>query len=142
MLVKWKPGWYELDQSIVVGDRDLFYLSEDDRYFSHALLTSRGREHEVRAEILRITHPDLGEIRGAIAIGLDYSIYLSDGTELLVEAEETPGMLYDPRYTVSDWTFDVEINIIEDDEPISIDRKARIRKYKALLDLSEALWDR
>ncbi len=35
VIVKWKPRWYELDQSIVVGDVDLFYLSKDNLYFAN-----------------------------------------------------------------------------------------------------------
>lgn len=60
---------------------------------------------EVKAEILKITHPELGAIKGIITIGLDYSIYLSDGNVIIVNAEETPGKIYDSRYVISGWSF-------------------------------------
>lgn len=73
MNIKWEPYWYELDQSIVIGDIDLFYLTKDNCYFSYGL-SSENYECEVKAEILKITHPELGDIKGIITIGLDYSI--------------------------------------------------------------------
>ena len=50
MIVKWEPGWYELDQTVVVGDIDLFYLTDDNRYFSTGLLSSEKYSCEVKAE--------------------------------------------------------------------------------------------
>lgn len=154
MIVKWEPGWYELDQSVVVGDVDWFYLSNDCLYFADALLSPEKHDCEVRAEILKITHPELGDIRGIITIGLDYSIYLSDGNTLIVNAEESPGQIYDSQYIVSEWSFNVQINIIEKTgltaterfkmlghNEMKIKEQERIRRYKALLGLSEADWD-
>ena len=37
-----------------------------------------------------------------IAIGLDYTIYLSDGTVLEVNAEEEPGKIYDSSLVIND----------------------------------------
>lgn len=136
----------------------MFYLSKDNLYFANGLLASGNYDCEVKAEILKITHPELGAIRGIITIGLDYSIYLSDGNILIVNAEESPGKIYDSRYIVSGWGFDVQINIIEKSELMAIkrnnekykmlsqnetkvQRQERIRRYKALLSLSEADWD-
>ncbi len=158
MIVKWKPGWYELDQSLVVGDTDLFYLSKDNLYFASGLLSSGSYDHEVKAKILKITHPELGAIRGIITIGLDYSIYLNDGETILVNAEESPGKIYDPKYIVSEWEFDVHLNIIEKSGLTAMERnyekykilsqnereaqrRERIRRYKVLLGLSAADWD-
>lgn len=100
MTVKWEPYWYELDQSVVVGDIDLFYLSKDGLSLMNGAV--RKDDREVGARIERITHPELGEVRGIITIGLDYTIYLSDGTALLVDAEESPGKLYDPPSAVKE----------------------------------------
>lgn len=158
MTVKWKPDWYELDQSIVVGDIDLFYLTKDNPYFASGLLSSGNYDCEIKAEILKITHPELGVIRGIITIGLDYSIYLSDGNIIIVNAEETPGEIYGSQYVVSGWSFDVQINIIEKTGLTAIERynetykmlsqnerKAQwqecVRRYKTLLGLSKADWD-
>lgn len=157
MIIKWEPGWYELDQTIVVGDTDWFYLTKDNLYFSNGLLSSGSHDCEVRAEILKITHPELGDIKGIITIGLDYSIYLSDGKVILVEAEEAPGKIYDSRYVVSEWSFDVQINIIEKtgltateekheifkmftQNEIKAQRQERVKRYKALLGLPETDW--
>ena len=144
MIVKWEPYWYELDQCIVVGDIDFFYLRKDNLYFANGL-NSESYEREVKAEILKMTHPELGDIRGIITIGLDYCIYLSDGTVIIVNAEENPGETYDSHDVVSEWCFDVQIRIIEKTELPAMERKERwqecIRKYKALLGLSEADWE-
>ena len=96
----------------------------------------------------------IGEIRGVITIGLDYSIYLSDGTEIIVNAEENPGKIYNSQYVVSKWCFDVQIHIIEKTGLTAIERQRmynhneqkklwqeRIRRYKALLGLSKADWE-
>ena len=157
MNIKWEPYWYELDQSIVIGDIDLFYLTKDNCYFSYGL-SSENYECEVKAEILKITHPELGDIKGIITIGLDYSIYLSDGNVIIVNAEENPGKIYDSQYVVSGWSFDVQINIIEktvrkvteinnEQEALSVNeqkaqRQERIKRYKNLLGISKADWDK
>ncbi|MBD5492704.1 MAG: hypothetical protein HDR16_11495 [Lachnospiraceae bacterium] len=152
MIVRWTPQWYELDQSIVVGDVDWFYLSKDNLYFASGL--SGNGDCEVKAKISKITHPELGDIRGIITIGLDYSIYLSDGDMIIVNAEESPGDFESSEYIVNEWGFDVDINIIEKTGLTSIERlkmlghnemkvreQERIRRYKALLDLTEVDWD-
>lgn len=153
MIVKWEPYWYELDQCIVVGDIDLFYLRKDNLYFANGL-NSELYEREVKAEIWKITHPELRDIRGIITIGLDYSIYLSDETVITVNAEENPGKIYGSHYVVSEWCFDVQIHIIEKTGLTAIERKRmynhneqkkrwqeRVRKYKDLLGLSKADWE-
>lgn len=152
MVVRWIPRWYELDQTIVAGDIDWFYLSKDSLYFASAL--SGNADCEVKAKIVKITHPQLGDIRGIITIGLDYSIYLSDGNIIVVNAEETPGRFESSEYIVSEWDFEVQIDMIEktgltsaerlkmlSPDEIKAERQKRIRGYKALLDLSEADWD-
>lgn len=154
MNVKWEPDWYELDQCIVVGDVDLFYLTKDNLYFENGLSSSGKYEYEVKAEILKITHPELGEIRGIITIGLDYSIYLSDGTVIIVNAEENPGEIFNSQYAVSGWSFEVQIHIIEKTGLTAIERKRmynhneqkklwqeHIKRYKALLGLSKVDWE-
>mgnify|MGYP000025707077 FL=1 len=99
----------------------------------------------------------MGDIKGIITIGLDYSIYLSDGNVIIVNAEENPGKIYDSQYVVSGWSFDVQINIIEktvrtvieinnEQEALSVNeqktqRQERINRYKNLLGISKADWD-
>jgi len=155
MTVKWNAAWYELDQSIVVGDIDLFYLSKDKCYFCNGF---RGNyDCEIKAEILSIRHPELGDVKGIIAIGFCYSIYLNDGNEIIVEAEEYPGYIEGCKYPVKEvkeWDFDVQIRIIEETgltsakrgqiltpDEAEMCRRERINRYKYLLDLTEAVWE-
>ena len=150
MIVEWISSWYELDQCIVVGDVDLFYLSNENCFADDF---NRDAD-EVRAEILTINHKQLGRIKGIITIGLDYTIYLEDGRVLSVNAEEDPGKIYNDSINIEEWRFDVEVNIVERTgitlgERVqmmsSTERKALhnqlIEKYKRLLDISYAEWD-
>lgn len=156
MVVKWKPAWYELDQSVVIGDIDLFYLSKDKRYFFNGFMGNN--DCEIKAEITGISHPELGAVKGIIAIGLCYSLYLSDGNEILVEAEEDPGRIIGCKYPikeVKEWDFDVQIRMIEETDWSSLKRaqtltsdqknvyqQERIKRYKYLLDLTQAPWEK
>lgn len=150
MIVEWTPKWYELDQCIVAGDEDLFYLSNENcfaDYFNRAA-------YEVRAEILTINHKQLGRIKGIITIGLDYTIYLWDGRVLSVNAEEEPGKIYNDSINIEEWKFDVEVRVVErtgftlgervqmmtPTEKKSLHNQL-IEKYKGLLDISYAEWD-
>lgn len=143
-MIKWTPQWYELDQSIVVGDVDFFYLSKDGLHFANDL--AGDCDCEVKAKILKITHPELGDIKGIIAIGLSYSIYLSDGAVMTVNAEEHPGSIENCKSVVTVWDFDVQISMIEktglsskerrkklSHNEINTQRQERIRRYKVLL---------
>lgn len=90
-----------------------------------------------------------------ITIGLDYSIYLNDGNTIIVSVEESPGAIENSKYAVREWEFDVQINIIDktgllskerlkmlDSNEKKVFRQERIKRYKVLLDLAEADWDR
>ena len=80
------------DQPIVAGDIDYFYLTSDLLSFSNGFVSKD--DCEIKGTILQITHPELGELKGIITMGLDYYLYLADGTELIVNAEESPCLLY------------------------------------------------
>lgn len=88
----------------------------------------------------RLGHPVLGDVKGIVAIGLDYTVYLTDGTVLEVNAEEEPGQIYNSSLIIDDWTFDVEVSILDDADDIPEDRtlKDAIRRYKGLLGLTDA----
>ncbi len=149
MMIKWTLAWYELDETIIVGDTDWFCITKDG-FFSNARL--RNEEKYIKAEILNISHPVLGDIKGVITVGLDYTIYLNNGEIIEVNAEEDPGKIYDTRYDVKDWTFGVFVNVLEEGEWFSqnhsdsFDREAShkelIDKYKTLLGISDAKWCR
>ena len=88
------------------------------------------------------THPVLGNVKGIVTIGLDYTIYLTDGTMLEVNAEENPGQIYNSSLAIDDWTFDVEVRILDEAYDIPEDRTLQdsARRYKALLGLTDASW--
>ncbi len=150
MIVEWTPKWYELDQCIVVGDVDLFYLS-NEKCFADDF----DREAcEVKAEIISINHAQLGRIKGIITIGLDYTIYLWDGSVLCVNAEEASGKIENDTIYIRDWKVDVEIRIVER-TGFTLDKRMQmlkpserkswhnqvVEKYKRLLGISYAGWD-
>jgi hypothetical protein len=62
--------------------------------------------------IAAIRHPELGAVRKVDTRGLDYTITLADGTELRVEAEETPGVCYERQ--VTGWRFGVEFESLSE----------------------------
>ena len=81
MILKWNAAWYELDQTIIVGDKDWFYLPSDEN--NHSFFNELYQSNSfIRKKLLieKISHPILGGVRGIVAIGLDYTIYLTDGT--------------------------------------------------------------
>ncbi|MDE7252076.1 MAG: hypothetical protein K2O32_03960 [Acetatifactor sp.] len=148
MIVKWIPQWCKINQFIVVGDVDLFYLSKDNLYFSSGGLGND--DYEVKAKILKITHPKFGDIRGIIMIGLGYQIYLSNGDMMI---GNFPGDIESLEDIVNEWKFDVHINIIEktgltfierfnmlnhlDHNEIKAREQERFKRYIALLDLTK-----
>lgn len=147
MNIEWKPFWYELDQSIVVGDIDFFYLTKDKSHFANGPISEV--DYEIKAEILDIKHKMLGNIKGIITIGLDYTVYLNNGEVVQVNAEESPGEISESNYVVDEWNFDVYIKIIEETGTSSKKRLStlsksdikilvvkRIENYKRLLNLT------
>lgn len=147
MILKWTAAWYELDQTIVVGDKAWFYLPSDEN--KHSFFSDLYQSNSFirkRLEIMRITHPLLGDVWGIVTIGLDYTIYLSDGMVLEVNAEEHPGQIYDSSVVIDDWTFDVEVNVLDEaDMPENVKPetlKEAASRYKALLGITEASWER
>ncbi len=127
-LAVWVPGWYELDPSLEVGlaDEFAFWRVVPDHLLGPVALvlynTLWNPEDAVVAHgtISAIRHPELGEIRKVDTRGLDYTITLTDGTEVLVNAEEEPGKLYErgggdwakSSRLVSDWRFIVEFAVL------------------------------
>ena len=122
----WVPGWYELDQSIAVGQRDRFWFfvepplevqdaSTVDFVFFNQLIAADNCQIRI-GTILQIEHPALGTLQRVLAEGLDYSFVRADGDEILVNAEEEPGACLDPRWSISDWS--VRVNLSDVSEPL------------------------
>src|SRR5262245_42728008 len=122
--VAWVPGWYELDPPLEIGltgEFPFWRVVPDHLQGPESLVlynTLWRPEDVVVAEgtIVAIQHPELGMVRKVDTRGLDYTITLVDGTELLVNAEEEPGRVYqrvedewtESGRTVRDWRFVVE----------------------------------
>jgi hypothetical protein len=76
-------------------------------------------------KITDIRHPELGEIHKVDTCGLDYTITLADGTEIVVNAEEDPGKMYEgkpgawveSKRVVSQWRFEVEFESLSEFSP-------------------------
>lgn len=117
MILAWKPFWYELDQTIVVGDIDYFYLKQGENAQAFGYFSPE--DEQVKAEILNIRHPVLGAVRGILANDLHYTLYLVDGRKLFVNAESKPGRVYESstllesEIIITDWRLDVEVTIWE-----------------------------
>jgi hypothetical protein len=112
LILTWKPKWYELDQTVIVGDVDYFYLDKYEESFANDFGTDK--DIEVRGKIVKITHPELGELLGILAIGLSYKIFLKDGKHIQVDAEEDIGRIEYPNdCIVNEWLFTVDLRILE-----------------------------
>lgn len=116
----WFPFWYELDQSIAVGqsaDFDFFrsppdYVAHDGlAVFYHGDWQEKCRSlyDRKRRRIVNIEHPVLGSIRRIVTDGLDYTFTMADGRILKVEAEETPGLVYEWPESIGDWRIFVDM---------------------------------
>jgi hypothetical protein len=131
--VAWVPGWYELDPPLEVGQSDEFafwrvtpdHLRGPERLVLYNDLWHPDDAVVARGTIAAIRHPELGTIRKVDTRGLDYTFTLADGTELLVNAEEEPGKLFEragehwteSRRVVSDWRFVVEFESLSEPRP-------------------------
>ncbi len=82
---------------------------------------------------------------------MDYTIYLSNGDILTVNAEEEPGQIYDSKYKVDDWIFAIGVEVLEENGRLPhyeheyervIACENRRNRYKALLGITNAPWDR
>ena len=147
MKVIWTAEWYELDQTIIVGDEDYFYLHKRKNSFSNDFGSTHDRE--VHMKITEISHKDLGNIKGIDTEGLAYKIYLMDGRVLEVDAEESIGEIFYPEgIEVKNWTFTVEVEGMKETGESSFSRlqsmskkdvkrmnEERTKRYKRLLAL-------
>ncbi len=121
----WTPGWYELDQTLVLGERQKYWFfqeppaeclakpAEVDLVFFNQL--DSAQNCNVRyAKIVEMTHPLLGSLLRVDTDGLDYIFYPADGEEIVVNAEEEPGVVYDGDLVVSDWAIIVTLDEVSE----------------------------
>jgi hypothetical protein len=131
--VIWIPGWYELDPCLEVGLKDEFafwrvvpkHLRGSEELVLYNDLSHPGEPMFAVGKISSIRHPELGEIRKVDTHGFDYTIILADGTEIVVNAEEDPGKMFEgkpgawveSKRVVSQWRFAVEFESLSEFSP-------------------------
>ncbi len=121
----WTPGWYELDQSLVLGERQKYWFFQTppdeiiptdepvDFVFYNQL--DSNKNCVVRyAKILEMSHPQLGPLLRIDTDGLDYIFFPVEGDEVVVNAEEEPGMTYDGGPEVKDWSVRVKLGEVSE----------------------------
>lgn len=133
MIAAWIPGWYELDQPIEVGMSAEFAfwrvvpveLRESQRLVFHNDLWHPEEAVVASGTISSITHSELGPIRKIDTQGLDYTIVLADGKEVVVNAEEEPGKIFEfvngewvqSSRQVTTWRFIVQFDSLSELKP-------------------------
>ena len=130
MTALWTPGWYELDQSLAVGDTGQFWFFQNppqdlpgiervDFVFFNQL--SSAANCQVRtARILSMDHNALGKVNRVDTGGLDYIFTLDQGEEIVVNAEEDPGAVYNRDERVDDWS--LRVQLVDVSEPLAGDQ--------------------
>jgi hypothetical protein len=99
----WAPGWYELDQSLEVGQEGRFWFYQqppadlpgvedyDLVFFNHVCSAAPCQVRTAR--VVSIDHSELGSLERIDAQGLDYVFYPANDEAVLVNAEENPGTI-------------------------------------------------
>ncbi len=118
----WTPGWYELDQTLVLGQRQKFWFFDS---VPDSTVRSNGDETKLVffnksdtsencvarfARIDEMHHAQLGAILRVDTEGLDYIFFPVEGEEVIVNAEEEPGRAYDFGQPISDWSIHVKLS--------------------------------
>lgn len=130
MEITWSPLWYGLDQAIVAGDIDYYYLSNDSAEFANGEVSAE--DQEVYAKIVKIIHPEIGKVRGILTDELSYRVFLEDGDIIQIDAEENTGLVeYPANCGINEWNFEVELEILKFTGYSSEERMA-LTKGKAL----------
>ncbi len=119
----WTPGWYELDQTLVQGERRRYwYFAEAPNGIAESVdgeaidfvffnqLDSATNSVVRWSVISSMSHPQLGELTRIDTDGLDYIFVPKVGKEVVVNAEEEPGKIYDESIQISDWTVNVTLS--------------------------------
>ena len=124
----WTPGWYELDQTLALGERQKFWFFQtppdecltvaDDLDFVFYNQLDSTQNCIVRyAKIVEMQHRELGELLKVDTDGLDYIFFPAGSEEIVVNAEEEPGSTYDSDLEVADWS--VLVKLAEVSEPVA-----------------------
>jgi len=95
----WTPGWYELDQTLALGERQKFWffqtppdecqaIADDLDFVFYNQLDSTQNCIVRYARIVEMHHRELGDLLKVDTDGLDYIFSPVDGDEIVVDAEE------------------------------------------------------
>ena len=124
----WVPGWYELDQSLVLGERQKYWFydvppldcvavaDQVDLVFYNQL-ASAANFHVRYATIEEMNHPKLGRLQRVDTDGLDYIFVPVVGEEVVVNAEEEPGVAQTNEVVIDDWS--IFVSLVDVSEPLT-----------------------
>lgn len=127
-LALWRPAWHEMDQSLSVGEHGRFWFDRSHGpsadvadhgvtfVFYNQSMSHQGSEVRC-ATIVDLKHDQLGALSRIDTDGLDYVFQTTDGREVIVNAEEEPGALYDSDLQVPGWNVWVTISNVT--EPVA-----------------------
>lgn len=120
----WTPGWYELDQTLVLGVRQkLKFFETLPAELTQTEDTSwvffngpNATENCVTrfAFVDQMLHPVMGELLRIDTDGLDYIFFPVNGHEVVVNAEEEPGSIYDGAGPITDWSVRVKLSDVSE----------------------------
>ncbi len=99
----WSPAFYGSDPSFATGLRHIFFVVPEET--EDFLISDTENATAVQAYLMAIDHPVYGSIEGVYNDGLDLHIFCSDGTKMIVNAEEDPGLLDESGTRLSDARF-------------------------------------
>ena len=133
----WCPAWYELDQTLIAGQRSKLCFFEhfpDWARVTHGKSTDQSVDEstgqpvvdcvfynqldasedcwEQEATIAEIFHPQLGLLSKIDTHGLDYIFFPVNGEEVVVDAEEAPGVVVhgnELTHLIDDWSVYVKL---------------------------------
>ncbi len=101
--VAWAPEFYGRDPSFAKGLRGLFFVVPDAT--EDFVICRSDDATAVQAYLMSIEHPVYGSIEGVYNDGLDLHIFCTDGTEMIVNGEESPGLIDGSGESISDDRF-------------------------------------
>ncbi|MEV4517712.1 hypothetical protein AB0K00_53235 [Dactylosporangium sp. NPDC049525] len=108
---RWNPGWYNLDQSLKVGNRATFGFSrakppaDYDVVLAHDMGAPRCDWNSWSATVESIEHDRLGVVAEVDTRPFgQYTFTFGDGRWVTIEAEESPGHVDDasPGFPIDD----------------------------------------
>ena len=119
----WNPGWYELDQTLLLGERQKLWFFQDPPPSETEAVESQSTPDfvffnqldsttncQVRfAKVVEMVHPTLGPLSKIDTDGCDYIFFPVDGEEVVVNAEEDPGNTYDEKLDIDQWMVFVKL---------------------------------